>query len=92
MQYFDVLHLPLVTFWSFNRQIDRLRAEEEQRQLRLILAGASESPEAVKELVDTLQREIGTTVLIEKGFDEEKFAELQAQFSAARTASETHAE
>lgn len=92
MGYFDVLALPLVTFWSFNRQIDRLRAEQEQRQLRLLIAGSSESPEVAKKLSDTLANEIGKPTIVEKPFDDEKFKELARKFSPKRMASETHTE
>ena len=92
MKYPDVLALPLVTFWSFNRQVDRLRAENEQRQLRVAIAGSSESAEAVKQLSEALQREIGTTTVIERGFDEKKFAELQEKFSKMGVASNTQTE
>jgi len=92
MTYFDVLSMPLVTFWSYNRQVDRLRAEKEQRQLRVILAGSSESAEAAKRLAETLTREVGTTVIVEKGFDEEKFAELQRKLSGVRVSPDTHME
>lgn len=92
MRYDDVLSLPLVTFWSFNRQVDRLRAEEEQRTLRVMIAGSSEGPEAAKKLAETLMREVGTTVIVEKGFDEEKFAELQRKLSGVRVSSDTHTE
>ena len=92
MGYFDVLALPLVTFWSFNRQIDRLKAETEQRQLRVLIAGSSETPEAAKKLSEILSSEIGTTVLIEKGFDEAKFAELQRKLSGISVVADTHME
>lgn len=92
MGYAEVLNLPLVTFWSFNRNVDRLRAEVDQRQLRVAIAGSSESPEYAKRVSEALVREIGTTVLVEKPFDDAKFAELQAKLSQARVSDETHME
>lgn len=90
MKYFDVLALPLRTFWSFNRQVDRLRAEAEQRQLRVLVS--SESPEGVKALAEHLEREIGMPVVVEKALDTKTFAELQKKFSGKRMASDTHTE
>ena len=78
MKYQDVLKLPLRTFWSFNRQVDRLRAEADQRQLRLL--AAAENPEAAKQLVQDLRMELDSPVVIERQFDEVKFLELQARF------------
>jgi hypothetical protein len=90
MTYFDVLGLPLTTFWSFNRQVDRLRAEQEQRQLRVL--AASQSPEGARELGDYLQGQIGHPVLVEEKFDADKFEELKKKFSGERKQSETHTE
>lgn len=78
MGYFAVLDLPLVTFWSFNRQVDRLRAEGEQRMLRVQASAQSEV--GVKELGDLLQREIGHPVVFEKKFDAANFAKLAEKF------------
>lgn len=78
MSYWDVLKLPLRTFWSLNRQIDRLRAEDDQRSLRI--ANASQSAEAAKELAEMLRLELDAPVVIEKKFDAAKFDELAARF------------
>lgn len=90
MGYFDVLKLPLVTFWSFNRQVDRLRAEAEQRQLRLMIA--SEDPKAGKELSEALAKEIGHPLIVEKELDSSKFDELAEKFRNQRVVSDTHTE
>ena len=81
MGYFEVLAMPLVTFWSFQRQIDRLRAEEDQRRLRIGIASKAESEEQLKGGTAALEKELATPVRVEKGFDEEKYKELQAKFS-----------
>jgi hypothetical protein len=78
MGYFDVLRLPLKTFWSLNRQVDRLRAEGEQRQLRVI--GAAQDPKTAKQLGEALDTEIGTPVVVEKAFDSKQFEELSKRF------------
>jgi hypothetical protein len=75
--YFDILKMPLRTFWSFNRQVDRLRAEDEQRRLRLIIVG--ENPEAAIKLAETLRGEVGMPVIFERKFDDAMFDKLQQQ-------------
>lgn len=93
MEYPAVLRLPLKTFWALNRQVDRLRAESEQRLLRLHSAASSEDPKAVKQLAEDLQRQIGSPVVFEKKFDSKRFEELRKRFSRPeRVATETHAE
>lgn len=92
MGYYDVLKLPLVTFWSFNRQVDRLRAEVDQRQLRVATAAASENPEAIKVLGETLEREVGMPVRVEKKFDQKQFDALKAKFANMRVVQDTHTE
>lgn len=84
--------MPLATFWSFNRQVDRLRAESEQRLIMAFLAGSPEAGEARARALEALKREIGTTVLIEKGFDDAKFNELRKKFSEERVETDTHTE
>lgn len=90
MGYFDVLKLPLVTFWSFNRQVDRLRAETEQRQLRILIA--ADSPQAGKELSEKLSTEIGMPLIVEKKLDTKKYDELAEKFRRQRVVSDTHTE
>jgi hypothetical protein len=89
MSYRETLKLPIKTFWSLNRQVDRLRAEEDQRQLRL--ANAAQSAEGAKSLTEELSREIGTPVVMEKKFDADAFANLQDKFGSGRVVSNTHA-
>jgi hypothetical protein len=80
MDYRGTLQLPLKTFWSLNRSIDRLRAEEEQRQLRL--ANASQSADGAKTLTEDLSREIGTPLVIEKRFDADAFSSLREKLGS----------
>lgn len=90
MKYFDVLGMPLATFWSFNRQVDRLRAETEQRQLRLL--SSAENPEQAKQLSEALGNEIGMPVVFEKKFDSKAFEELSKKFNRGRVSANTHTE
>lgn len=86
--YWDVLSLGIKTFWSLNRQVNRLRAEHELRTLRL--SNAANNQEAATALRDDLVREIESPVVLEKKFDAAKFEELQAQFSKQRMLGDTH--
>lgn len=79
MTYWEVRKLPLRTFWSFNRQIDRLRAEKDQRQMRI--AAAVQNPEAAANLIESLRLELDSPVVVEKRFDEAKFKELADKFA-----------
>lgn len=90
MDYWNVLKLPLRTFWMLNRSLDRLRAEEDQRQLRLV--NASQDAKGAKDLTDELSREIGMPVVIEKKFDADAFDRLQKEFGSKGVVNNTHAE
>ena len=81
MGYFDVLRLPLTTFWSLNRQLGRLRAEEDHRHLRII--GAGQDAKSAKQLGEALDAEIGNPVVVEKAFNAKKFEELAKKFKPA---------
>jgi hypothetical protein len=91
MKFRDVMELPLRTFWSLNRQVDRLRAEEDVRQLQIATAAASagEGGEGVKFLGEHLQTEIGRPMVIQKGFDRARFKELQKKLRQPGVAADT---
>jgi hypothetical protein len=82
MGYWDVLKLPLKTFWAFNRQLDRLRAEEEQRLLQVM--ACAQSAESVTRMQKQLQDQIGEPVEHEKVFDASRFEELKKKFEGIR--------
>lgn len=86
--YWDVLKLPLSVFWGLNRQVDRLRAERDTRELRLL--SAAQAPEAAQQLSQRLREELGQPVVVEKKFDADKFEELAARFSQQRVGTYTH--
>lgn len=77
--YAQVLKLPLRTFWSLNRQVDRLNAEADQRALRV--ANSAQSPEAAKALTEQLRLELDSPIVMEKKFDEAKFLDLAQRFN-----------
>lgn len=78
MDYPAVLKLPLKTFWSLNKQVNRLRAEADQRLLRLF--ASAQSPEAYKETQQSLSNEVESPTVVQKGFDEDQFLRLQSKF------------
>jgi hypothetical protein len=92
MDYKKVRELPLRTFWSLNRQVDRLRAEKEQRLLRI--HSAAEHPETVKALADSLNGQIATPVIFEKKFDADRFETLRQRLqpSKEQVVNDTHTE
>ena len=75
--------MPLRMFWSFQRQIDRLRAEDEL-QLFQASSVANVQGEAagkiIAKYVARLQERIGTPAYSEAVFDEAKFQEFAARF------------
>lgn len=79
MGFRETMELPLRTFWSLNRYIDRLRAEEDLRALQVgVAAGMSgESGEAIKFLTETLQAEVGRPMVVQKKFDAAQFERLK---------------
>lgn len=54
------MNLPVCMFWTMNQNIDRLRAEQEIRALRV--QAASQSSEGFKETVQELAAECGEWV------------------------------
>ena len=78
--YWEVMDLPIKTFWCLNRQVNRLRAEEDLRALRI--GNVSQSGEESVKLRDDLVRELETPAIVEKKFDDAKFQELQEKFAA----------
>ncbi|WP_139216570.1 hypothetical protein [Sphingomonas sp. NFR04] len=79
------MKLPLRTFWSYNRQIDRIRAERDQRTFRLLITAAAQSKEPVTALVESLRLELDSPVVVEKKFDEAKFDELRDRFASGKS-------
>jgi hypothetical protein len=81
MTYWEVMALPIRAFWTLNRNINRLLAEEDLRAL--MLHAARQSPEGAREHENKLRAELYQQE--EKKFDplnekrdEAGFAELKA--------------
>jgi hypothetical protein len=68
--------MPLRTFWVFNANVGRLRAEQDRRALSV--ACAAGSGESAKRLHEGLTREVGRPVLIREKLDRKGVEELRA--------------
>ena len=82
MSYPALLALPIGVFWGLARNIDRLRADEDLRQLSVIgaaIAGGDDFVEGLKE-----QRGRIVTAERKSGFDREGFKRLRVMMGATR--------
>lgn len=57
MTYWDVLAIPVRTFWSFLKNINRLRAEEDMRAIDVALAG--NNPKHAEKMREALTEQLG---------------------------------
>ncbi|AWZ55265.1 hypothetical protein GOH07_17940 [Escherichia coli] len=64
----ELLNIPLTMFWMLSRNIDRLRAEEDVRNLQVARASQADG-EAVKAFMEGLQLRIGRPVVTDKVYD-----------------------
>ena len=64
----ELLNVPLTMFWMLSRNIDRLRAEEDVRNLQVARAAQADG-EAVKAFMEGLQLRIGRPVVTDKVYD-----------------------
>ena len=64
----ELLGVPLTMFWMLSRNIDRLRAEEDVRNLQVARASQADG-EAVKAFMEGLQLRIGRPVVTDKVYD-----------------------
>ncbi len=63
--------IPLTMFWMLSRNIDRLRAEEDIRNLQVARAAQADG-EGVKAFMEGLQLRIGRPVVTDKVYDPRK--------------------
>ncbi len=78
MGYREVMELPLRTFWSLNRYVDRLRAEAELRQLQVGIAASSMAgSETSTKLSEHLSAEVGRPMIVHRKFDAAQFERLK---------------
>ena len=64
----ELLNVPLTMFWMLSRNIDRLRAEEDVRNLQVARASQADG-EGVKAFMEGLQLRIGRPVVTDKVYD-----------------------
>jgi hypothetical protein len=57
MDFDQLLATPIKRFWFLNRQVDRLRAEEELRQISLLAAAGSQ--ESYTKAIENLEKSLG---------------------------------
>ena len=67
----ELLGVPLTMFWMLSRNIDRLRAEEDVRNLQVARAAQADG-EGVKAFMEGLQLRIGRPVVTDKVYDPRK--------------------
>ncbi|QJQ18274.1 hypothetical protein D6T76_22915 (plasmid) [Enterobacter hormaechei] len=67
----ELLGVPLTMFWMLSRNIDRLRAEEDVRNLQVARAARADG-EGVKAFMEGLQLRIGRPVVTDKVYDPRK--------------------
>ena len=67
----ELLGVPLTMFWMLSRHIDRLRAEEDVRNLQVARAAQADG-EGVKAFMEGLQLRIGRPVVTDKVYDPRK--------------------
>jgi DNA polymerase III psi subunit len=66
MSYDEILELPLKVFTIYNKNISRIRAEEDTRLIRVFAAaGPNASGELLKDTIDNLHIELGTIVKLD---------------------------
>jgi hypothetical protein len=68
LDYRGLLELPVVTFWELAKNTDRIRAEEDRRQMELIQNSILGDPKKYLEKLEKEQGKIFDT-RTEKGFD-----------------------
>lgn len=67
----ELLGVPITMFWMLSRNIDRLRAEEDVRNLQVARAAQADG-EGVKAFMEGLQLRIGRPVVTDKVYDPRK--------------------
>ena len=67
MTYKDVLDMPIRSFWSFNKNMNRIQADNDLRAMDIALA--SNSGEFAKELRERLVETLGSPVKAEQPID-----------------------
>lgn len=85
MGFNEVMELPTTFFWTLNRNLSRLFAEEDLRAITVARAGQVQSADAIKEITESLRQEMGTTTVItNEVFDRSGYNKLKALAGARK--------
>lgn len=76
MDFEKVLELPLKTFTLYNQNIDRLRAEQDMRTLKLLISHTT--TDHVKSCVQDLTQELDSPAIFTPKMDKDAFERLKA--------------
>jgi hypothetical protein len=74
------LLLPVTVFWELSRNIDRIKAENDLRQQRVLSSIINDSSKLVEQLISE-RGEIADTTDTATGFDRSGFNKLKAMIS-----------
>lgn len=80
MDWDKVLSMPLKMFWSFQKQIDRLKADDDLKLFQCLNLSQSQDANGVKAYVSSLKERVGNPAHAEAAFDEDKYLRMAAQF------------
>lgn len=69
IDFHSILDLPLATFWMLNKNISRLLAEEDIRQM--VVVAAPQSKDGYNDAFDRLSAEFGRPMIVEQVAPEE---------------------
>lgn len=76
MSYREVMSLPMRTFWLFNKNINRLFAEQDMRRISVL--SSVNASEGLSEKIDELTQELGHVTTFEEVFDADAMSSLMA--------------
>ena len=82
MSHRDALNLPINAFWMLDRNISRIRADEEQRHARLLLVTQSSDQETITGYFRDLEAEIDKPIRHEVRMEKGAIDRLKAHLGA----------
>ena len=76
MSYKNIMDMPIRAFWVFNSNVNRLRAEDDMRQLQVL--ASAQSGEGYEDCMSGLKEELGTpTVHLDNRRDADAIDQLK---------------
>ncbi len=76
MGYFELLEIPIYTFWELSKNVDRIRADEDKRTVMAIASLFGDTNDFLNSLNE--QRGVVAEAEQQKSFDKNKFNEFKA--------------